>query len=210
MLNLNEVEDHSKWSIELINDDYQIYDMQRFRYEQLVEQHGIYRNTADHKRRLLTDIDDHTGLNYAALVDGMIIGSLRISDFNKVVPTFCITNFDILEFSPDVLERGGHVTRAIIDPRFRTSSVFVHMTVAMLMDAMDRGIDIVFINTAIGRLTGREEHHLSFYTAQGFKIWRKDRMVPGLGAGHILVNNLKETMTKKTSLLGWFMAERNG
>ncbi|MTH99049.1 hypothetical protein [Roseibium sp. RKSG952] len=193
------------WSVRAANEPGLIRELQAFRYKHYVLQHGMFDETADHDNGLLGDIHDQTGYNYAAISDGKVVGSIRMNDFCKTVPTVCLMHFDILEYPGDVLVKGALVSRAIVEPAFRKTAMFTTLTLTMMRAALERRVEIVFIDTAVARRTGHEDAFLAMYKAFGFKIWRPNRFVPGIGEGAILAIDIHEEMGRKNSMInGYF------
>lgn len=195
------------WEIILVKDVALLRKLRVFRYRHYVEILGLLREVADHENSELSDINDLTGLNYAAVLGDEVVGSIRINDFSQTVPTVCISKFDVLSFPGDVLNQGAFVSRAIVRPDLRNSAIFSSMTLHMMRAAVKRDISIFFIDTAGARATGYEEPITSMYKAMGFRVWRPSAHVPGIGEGAILAINLTEEFQRKGSMASAYLGD---
>lgn len=178
----------------------------RYLFDRLVLECGVYRDDADYDRRTLEGMH-LSGRCYAAFHGDEIVGSMRINDFTKMVPTFCLTEFEVMSYPKDVLRHGALVTNAVVDEDRRKSAAFVSMAIRLVRDAIDRGIRIFFLSTAIGRRLGVETDYVSMYRAMGFQPWRPSVNVPGIGEGSVMVLDFDEELSRSGSLTAAYFGD---
>ncbi|MEM8589359.1 MAG: hypothetical protein AAGG65_14970 [Pseudomonadota bacterium] len=196
-------------SVSLVQSDADKARLARFLFDRLVIDCGVHRDDADYDRRTLEGIH-LSGRCYAASHGDEIVGSMRINDFTIMVPTFCLTAFEVLAYPKDVLRHGALVTNAVVDQDWRRSPAFVSMAIRLVRDAIDRGIRIFFLATAIGRRLGVEQAYVSMYRAMGFQPWRPSAPVPGVGEGSVLVLDIDKELSRSGSLTAAYFGAHKG
>lgn len=195
-------------TVSLVQGDADMARLSRFLFDRLVVDCGVYRDDADYERRVLEGVH-LSGRCYAAFHGDEIVGSMRINDFTKMVPTFCLTAFEVLDYPKNVLSHGALVTNAVVDKDWRNSPAFVSMTIRLVREAIDRGIRIFFLSTAIGRRLGVEDAYRSMYMAMGLRPWRPSVAVPGIGEGSVLVLDVDEELKRGGSLTAAYFGEHS-
>ncbi len=182
---------NENWTIRKVCTDKDADALARLRYEIWVAGRGQWTDIADHEKKILWEDFDKIGDNYIATNEDEVIGSIRINNFRSMVPTICLKGYDILEYCGDFCDRGSVVTRAYIDPGWRCSTLFINIVSTMVQDALVDKLDLFFIHTAGARISGTEEDYIRMYQAMGFEIFRQTTVVPGGGAGSVLVFDLR-------------------
>lgn len=183
-----------KWIVRECGSRSDLERLYRFRYEEYVAGKGLFRDAADHENRWLTDPVDLFATNFLADADGEVIGSIRLNGLDRFVQTFVITEYKALDVSPEALDRGCVVTRAMVHPSWRSTPVFADLALNAARKMRDDGMRWMFIDTSPPRAAGEEPKFISLYSAFGFKIWRRDAAVPGIGPGTVMLLDLDEAM----------------
>ncbi|MCP4304525.1 MAG: hypothetical protein GY788_06535 [bacterium] len=101
--------------------------------------------------------------------------------------------------------KGCYIAHAIVHPAWRTSPLFIDLALAVAKRARDDGRRWMFIGTATARKAGEEEQFISAYGSVGFKVWRQDAAVPGIGKGTAMLLDLDEAMADPKSLVGLYL-----
>jgi len=199
---------NADWSIRECRTPSELEALFRFRYAEYVEQKGLFKSVADHESRQLKDTIDTFATNFAAFTrNNEIIGSIRFNGFDKFVQTFCLTEFKILDVSPMVLERGGVVTRAMVHSDWRSKPVFSELVLAAARYINLKKVRWVFIDTATSRAADDEKRFLSLYASMGFKVWRDDVLVPGIGFGAAMLLDLEAAKYNPKSLARMYLGD---
>ncbi len=182
----------------------------RFRYREYVEKKGHFLDSADHVNKRLEDPVDSFCTNFIAEADGEIIGSIRLNRFDKFLQAFCITEYEIQKISPEIFTLGCTVARAIVRPDWQSRRVFVALVLAAARYFRDNKMRWMLVSTSTARQAGDEARFISFYRSLGFTIWRKDAVVPEIGAGNVLLLDLKLAMADSTGPARRYLGKDNG
>ncbi len=182
----------------------------RFRYEEYVHKKGHFNAHADHKNRRLADPIDSFCTNFIAESNGDIIGSIRLNRFDRFVQTFCLTEYEIHKISPDIFERGCTVARAIVQTHWRTKPVFTALVLAAAKYFHKNDLRWMLVNTCTARQANDEARFISLYQSLGFSIWRKNAVVPGIGAGTVLLLDLEAALANPKGLVSLYLRTETG
>jgi GNAT superfamily N-acetyltransferase len=201
---------NAKWLVRECRERADLERILRFRYIEYVERKGLFQDSADHQKRHLTDPIDSFATNFLAEADGAVVGSIRMNGFDRLVQTFCITEFDMTAVSSDIFAKGCIITRAMVHRDWRNTPVFADLALAVAKRLRDDGLRWMLIDTATSRRAGEEERFVSLYHSMGFKIWRQDAHVPGIGPGVVMLFDLDQALSDPKSLAQLYLGEQAG
>ena len=141
----------------------QIY---RLRYEVYVEELGqLYADVADHDRRLLYDPVDDVARLVMAVVDGRVVGTLRVVvGADGPVPQSIYDEFHLDRFVDLVsVERMVFMSRFLVGSEYRRTDVTIELMRALRAIWFEHRPDLSFGDC--------EPHLLGFYTALGWRTY---------------------------------------
>lgn len=154
--------------IKIATTDKEIKEIVRLRYEVYVEEMGVYTNLANHAERVLTDERDSTDRLIYATEDGVLIGAGSVSmgsDFP--ISEELRTAYDFPRFEKNVSEKGmGAITRLVVKPSHRGSSVPFKLMVAFFEEFEKNGADLIFCTC--------QPHLLNMYNRLGLRSYDID------------------------------------
>jgi CRP-like cAMP-binding protein/predicted GNAT family N-acyltransferase len=146
---------------------------QRFRI--YAEEMGVYRSSADHARKQLSDANDATGRLLYAAMGTEVVASIRIhGGVNASIPEGFVTVYDLGRFTPAApYAEMGIVTRFLVDARHRASSISFRLMAACYDYLVNQGVHLVFVACA--------PHLINLYLALGFRTYTHNFNDPDVG-----------------------------
>ena len=149
--------------IRLVATAAELRDVQRFKYDVYVAEMGRYGAIADHRNRLLAEVDDPASHIFQARVGGKLAATMRLTwGGDGTIGARHIEQYDLASFlevvPADQLVVGE---RFMIDAAYRGTSLLLQMFAAYMNFVNERRIQLVFGDC--------EPHLLNTYQALGFR-----------------------------------------
>ena len=149
--------------IRLVATAAELRDVQRFKYDVYVAEMGRYGAIADHRNRLLVEVDDPTSHIFQARVGGTLAATMRLTwGGDGTIGARHIEQYDLASFlevvPADQLVVGE---RFMINAAYRGTSLLLQMFAAYMNFVNERRIQLVFGDC--------EPHLLNTYQAMGFR-----------------------------------------
>jgi predicted GNAT family N-acyltransferase len=140
----------------------------RQRYRIYAEEMGVYRSSADHERKQLSDANDATGRLLYASEGNEIVASIRIhANTIAPFPEAFRAVYDLGRFAQTVpYDEMGILTRFLVDPSHRGSSASFRLIAACHDFLLSQGVHMVFIACA--------PHLINLYLALGFRTYTRN------------------------------------
>lgn len=135
----------------------------RLRYATYVEEMHLYRGKADHDRRWLRDAEDDTARLMYALVDGEVVGALRIHlGREDAIPESLTARFSLERFLALVpKEQLSVVGRFMVRRDMRGTAVPYRLIQESIRFQLEQGLELAFCDC--------QPHLLNLYLSLGFR-----------------------------------------
>ena len=146
----------------------------RIRYEVYVEEMGWDSKYANHDRRMIEQPLDATGEIWIALLNGKIIGTIRINVGRSEDLGFYreVYSLDSLPASHGAI---GVLTNFVMLPAYRNLGIAMQLGRTAFSMAVHKGMRIAFLDC--------EHRMVRFYAWMGFEIYKADFVHPHYGPG---------------------------
>jgi len=137
----------------------------RLRYDLYVVEQGLFGDTADHQRRILTDASDEHAYTIIALCAGNVVGTARcVHGGGGRFTNEDSETFD-LQFFSDVVDESeiSICSRLLVHPEHRTGGLPERMVAHLFAELVERGIEIL--------LADCEPHLVNKWSRLGFRAY---------------------------------------
>jgi CRP-like cAMP-binding protein/predicted GNAT family N-acyltransferase len=146
----------------------------RQRYRIYTQEMGVYRSSADHERKQLSDANDATGRLLYASEGNEIVAAIRIHTGTIPFPEAFKTVYDLGRFAARIpYQEMAILTRFLVDSSHRGSSTSFQLMAACHDFLLSQGIHIVFVACA--------PHLINLYLALGFRTYTRNFNDPDVG-----------------------------
>ena len=147
----------------------------RQRYRIYTEEMGVYRSSADHERKQLSDANDATGRLLYTSEGNEIVAAIRIhTGTGAPFPEAFKTVYDLRRFAPPVpYSEMAILTRFLVNSGHRGSSISFRLMAACHDFLLSQGIHMVFVACA--------PHLINLYLALGFRTYTRNFNDPDVG-----------------------------
>jgi predicted GNAT family N-acyltransferase len=151
-----------RWdSIRVVSDPEGLEKIYRFRYQIYVEEMHRAQKDADHARRRIRDALDDSAINIAAFDGDEVVGVVRANESHQSTLGFYESFFQLDRLGADHPAHTSIVTRLMLAPHLRRSTLAVRLCIECYTLGLEEGIKWCFIDC--------NDHLIDFFHGMGFR-----------------------------------------
>lgn len=151
-----------RWdTIRVVEDVEGLEKIYRFRYQVYVEEMQRLQKDADHARRRIRDVLDDSAIHIAAFDGDEVVGVLRANESRHTRLGFYESFFQLERLGNDHPQHTSIVTRLMIAPHLRRSTLAVRLCIEAYTLGLEEGIKWCFIDC--------NDHLVDFFRGLGFR-----------------------------------------
>ena len=151
-----------RWDeIRIVSDPGDLEKIYRFRYKIYVEEMHRHQKYADHERKRIHDELDNHAINIAAFDGDEVVGVVRANVARRSSLGAYESFYDLAGVGPDHPDHTGTVTRLMIAPQLRRSTLAVRLCIKCYTLGLENDVRWCFIDC--------NDHMIHFFQGLGFK-----------------------------------------